>query len=60
MKKNIEKFLWFGNLLYLCTRFRQTTSVACESKMILDSIPYRQAVQRGLFIVFDWTGYRSK
>ena len=25
MKKNIEKFLWFGNLLYLCTRFRQTT-----------------------------------
>ena len=48
MKKVAEKFLQFQKLPYLCTRFRQTTSVAYESKMILDNIPYRQAVQRVL------------
>ena len=69
MFKNSVKFsrqivCRFKIKLYLCTRFREATTVALllSDEVILENIPYRQAVQRAVlcFVYFKTRDRKQK
>ena len=67
MFKNSVKFsrqivCQFKIKLYLCTRFREATTVALllSDEVILENIPYRQAVQRAVLCFVFFQDKRQK
>ena len=52
LKFILEIVCVFKKSLYLCTRFREASYLRAASTMILDNIPYRQAVQRVLEYIY--------